>query len=255
MPGKLTALFMISLLPLIPLQPQQLTADQIMQAINALLNQPTLYSEGRMVIQTSSGQERQFTMNSWSVHGGEKTVMRYTAPSRVRGQSTLMLNHADEIWVYFPRTGRVRKLATHARYQKMEGSDFTYEDMGSGDTFIEDFSPELIGLDKKCDTECYYLELTRRPDSRSAYSRLLIWARVTDFMPLLIDYFTEDSSELPVKRLFQSDISMVDGVPTAGRMEMHNLLDNTVTIMETDSIRYNLDIPEDFFTTRNLQNP
>ena len=166
-----------------------------------------------------------------------------------------MMNHADEIWVYFPRTGRVRKLAAHARYQKMEGSDFTYEDMGSGDTFVEDFTPTLIGLDKKCDTECYFLELLRKPDSRSAYNRLQIWARVTDFMPLLIDYFPEENSDVPMKRLFQSDITIIAGVPTAGRVEMHNLLDNTVTIMETDSIRYNLEISEDFFTTRNLQNP
>jgi hypothetical protein len=251
--GKLITLLLLSSISLLPVQAEELTAEQIMQGINNLLNQPTVYSQGKMIIQTSSGQERVFTMNSWSVNGGEKTLMRYTAPSRVRGQSTLMLNHSDEIWIYFPRTGRVRKLAAHARYQKMEGSDFTYEDMGSGDTFVEDFTPVLIGLDKKCDTECYYLELFRKEDSRSAYNRLLIWARKTDFMPLLIDYYPEENSELPSKRLFQSDVTVVQGIPTAGRVEMHNLLDNTVTVMETDSIRYNLEIPEDFFTTRNLQ--
>ncbi len=249
---KRLTLIILCALPWLEAPAQDLTADQVMQGINALLNLESIYSRGRMIIQTSSGQERVFELDSWSQNGGEKTLMRYLAPSRVRGQSTLMLNHADEIWVYFPRTGRVRKLAAHARYQKMEGSDFTYEDMGSGDTFIDEFSSRLVGLDKKCDTECYHLVLKRKPDSRTAYAAITIWARVSDFMPLLIDYYEDE--EAPSKRLFQSEITLVAGIPTAGRIEMHNLLDNTVTIMETDSIVYNQVFPADFFTTRNLQN-
>ena len=250
---KIVSLLLCTL-PLAALQGEELTAAQVMQGVNDLLNQPAIYSQGRMIIQTSSGQERIFELDSWSLNGGEKTVMCYTAPSRVRGQSTLMLNNADEIWIYFPRTGRVRKLAAHARYQKMEGSDFTYEDMGSGDTFVDEFDPVFLGRDKQCDTECYHLELVRRESSRSSYHHLQIWARLSDFFPVRIDYYEEAGQSLPAKRLLQSEITIVEGIPTAGRMEMHNLLDNTVTVMETDSIRYNLEIPDDFFTTRQLQN-
>lgn len=245
--------FWICTLPFLGAHGSELTADEIMQGVNDLLNQTSMYSQGRMIIQTSSGQERVFGMDSWSQNGGEKTLMRYSSPSRVKGQSTLMLNHADEIWIYFPRTGRVRKLAAHARYQKMEGSDFSYEDMGGGDTFIEDFDARLVGLDKQCDTECYQLVLDRREQSRSAYNRLHIWARVSDFLPLRIDYFEKDTPDQPVKRLFQSDITLIQEIPTARRVEMHNLQDNTVTAMETDSIKYNLELPDDFFTTRNMQ--
>ena len=42
-----------------------------------------------------------------------------------------MLNDGDDIWTYFPRTRRVRKLASHAKKQKVPGSDFSFGDFSS----------------------------------------------------------------------------------------------------------------------------
>jgi len=86
----------------------------------------------------------------------------------------LMLNNADDIWMFFPRTQRVRKLATHAKKQKMQGSDFSYEDMGSGDAFIEDYDAQRLEDEMREGHDCFKLELTRKEGSDMSYSRLIL---------------------------------------------------------------------------------
>ena len=153
------------LLGVVALSGQDLDGPQIIQKVDDLMNQETIYAKSTMTILTSSGTPRTFEYESWSKDYGEKNLMKYFSPSRVKGQSTLMLNHADDIWVYFPRTQRVRKLATHAKKQKMEGSDFSYEDMGSGNAFIEEFTASKLKDEKKEGVACYKLEMIRNPAS------------------------------------------------------------------------------------------
>ena len=154
---------------------QELTGEDIIKKVNELFNPQTSWGKSKMTIMTTSGSKRTFVLESWSKDKGEKTLVRYLEPARVKGQATLMLNHADDIWMYFPRTQRVRKLATHAKKQKMQGSDFSYEDMGSGDAFINDFSPKRLEDEKMAGHDCYKLELTRKTGRDISYSRLIMW--------------------------------------------------------------------------------
>ncbi|MBN2415973.1 outer membrane lipoprotein-sorting protein [bacterium] len=206
-----------------------------------------------MTITTTSGETRTFVYDSWSKNHGEKNLIRYLEPVRSRDQATLMLNHADDIWMYFPRTGRVRKLATHARRQKMEGSDFSYEDMGSGDTFVDDFTPAIVREETMRDSLCWLIELTRKPDADISYSRCLMWVTKGSYVPLVIDYYPENDPQTAEKRLIQKRITLVSTYPTAMEMVMRNLGDNTETVMEILDISYDLDLPDSMFTERELK--
>lgn len=232
---------------------QEMTADRIIQKVNDLMNQETVYAKSKMTIVTTSGKKRTFESESWSKDRGEKNLVRYTSPARVKGQAVLMLNNADDIWMYFPRTKRVRKLATHAKKQKMQGSDFTYEDMGSGDAFITDFTARRLKDEKMEGYDCYKLELTRNKDSDSHYSRLIIWVIKKNFVPVVIDYFDEDDPNHLLKRLVQYDIKVIDGVPTGMRMVMYNKDDNTQTSMELLEVKYNVPMKDEMFTERGLR--
>ena len=109
---------------------ETLTSQEIVNKMNEVINPQTAQAKAKVTIITSSGKERTFIYNSFTKDRGEKNLIRYLEPKRAKGQAMLMLNNADDIWAYFPRTKRVRKLATHAKRQKWEGSDFSYEDMG-----------------------------------------------------------------------------------------------------------------------------
>ncbi|RQW10434.1 outer membrane lipoprotein-sorting protein [candidate division KSB1 bacterium] len=206
-----------------------------------------------MTIITTSGNTRTFVFESWSKDNGEKTLICYREPTRVKGQATLMLNNADDIWMYFPRTQRVRKLATHAKKQKMEGSDFSYEDMGGGDAFINDFVAKRLDDEEMQGCDCYKLELTRKPDGDVSYSRLVMWVIKENYYPIVIDYYDEDDRQRLHKRLTQSEIKVIDGIPTAHKAVMHDKNDNTQTQIEMLQVRYLVDVPDDMFTERSLK--
>lgn len=231
---------------------QELTAEQIVEKVNQLMNQETVSGKMTMTIQTTSGKTRTFEYNSWSKDKGEKNLIRYTAPSRVKGQATLMLNHSDDIWVYFPRTKRTRKLASHAKKQKMQGSDFSYEDMGSGNSWLTDFDSKRLADEKKEEYDCYKLELSRKKDADSHYARIIFWVIKSNFVPVVVNYYDEKNPELLLKTLIQYNIKEIDGIPTGMKMTMYNKQDNSQTSMEIVEVKYNVPLNDKMFTTREL---
>ncbi len=230
-----------------------LTANEIIKKVTDVMNPKQSSGQMEMITVTTSGKKRTFVYNYYSKEHGEKNMIKYIKPRRVKDQVILMLNNADDIWVYFPRTRRVRKLATHAKKQKMEGSDFSYEDMGSGNTFIEDFDSRLIGEEKAEGEICYKLELERRPKSSSGYSRIIMWVEKVRFVPLVIDYYHDDNPELWEKRLVCSDIKIIDDIPTPLKYIMYNKLDDTSTSMDILDIKYDVGLEDSLFTERGMK--
>ena len=232
---------------------QELTGEEIINKVNELMNQDTVQAKVKMTITTSSDNERVFIYDSYSKNKGEKNLLRYIEPKRAKGQAILMLNYADDIWMYFPRTKRIRKLATHAKSQKMEGSDFSYEDTGASDAFIEDFSSKKLGSEKKEGYDCYKIEMLKKEGIESGYSRLIMWIIKDNFIPIAIDYYDAENPELLLKTLIQYDIKNIDGIPTATKMVMYNKLEDSQTSIEMLEIKYNIELDDSLFTERYLK--
>lgn len=248
----LTMVLMILLFAMVSFS-QALTGEDIIQKVNDTMNVETSHAKAKMTIVTTSGSKRTFVQESWSKDKGEKNLVRYLEPRRVKDQAVLMLNNADDIWMFFPRTQRVRKLATHAKKQKMQGSDFSYEDMGSGDAFIEDYVSKRLEDEESEGYDCYKLELARKPESDLSYSRLIIWVIKENFVPIAIDYYDEDDPSRRLKRLVQSDVRVIDGIPTAMKAVMLNLNDNTQTELEMLEVEFNIPLEDSMFTERALK--
>lgn len=230
---------------------QEPSAQKIMLAVTELMSPMNVYSVGTQTITTSSGTQRTFEFESWSSNKGEKSLTRYTKPAAIRGQAFLMLNNADDIWTYFPRTKRVRKLASHAKKQKVQGSDFTYEDMGGGDTFLTKFQSSYLGQVNKDGVIIHQVELTGIPSQDPPYPKMILWARESDYFPIQIDYF--DETDFNLKTLVLSDVQLIEDFPTAMKMEMTDHRERSTTIMETLSATYKWEPPGNFFSERSLK--
>ncbi|UCD38258.1 MAG: outer membrane lipoprotein-sorting protein [Fidelibacterota bacterium] len=233
------------------LRAQSPTGQEILDRVNAIQNPANSSGVMTQTIQTSSGQFRTFELESYSANKGEKSLMRYRRPASVKDQAFLMLNNADDIWTYFPRTKRVRKLASHAKKQKVQGGDFTYEDMGSGDAWKEEYVPSNLGEIDLLDERCWKLQMEGIPEKDPAYQKMIIMVRQKDYYPLQVDYFADEGDLM--KSLYLEDIREVDGFPTAMRMVMRNHEDGTETWMEILSITYDWNPPAGFFSERNLK--
>ena len=226
------------------------TGEELLNDVINHMNPQSSKGIMKQTINTTSGDKRVLTYESSSGDKGKNNIMRYLSPARVRGNAMLMKNFSDDIWMYNNRTKRVRKLASHAKKQKFEGSDFTYEDMGSGDAWKEDYKSTNLGVQKFEGLECNVLELSSINDDNS-YSKIVSFLRIDDNFPLKMEYYNEKG--VLEKILFLRDIEKIQGIPTAMIMEMENQQDNTSTIMEYESIEYNVTFDKNFFSERSLK--
>ena len=224
---------------------------QIIDKMTAIMSQDASKALIQQVITTSSGRERTFEFEMFTADEGEKTLMRYLKPSAAKGQAFLMLNNADDIWTYFPRTKRVRKLASSKKNKKVQGSDFSYEDLGSGDTWKNEYVSTNLGQEKYAGEDCWEVESIGIPEKDPAYPKMIVLVRQSDFYPLSIDYF-DDNGNIE-KTLILSNIEVVEGIPTALKMQMVNHAEGSATLMKTISITYDWTPPDNFFSERTLK--
>lgn len=227
---------------------QELTPRQIIQKIDSTERVQSSRGILKQTIITSGGEKRTLEMESYSKDKNDKQLMIYTNPIRVKGDKILMLNDGNDIWFYTPKTDRVRHLASHARRQKVQGSDFAYEDLSSG-SIEEDYTYQLLGEEEIDGAECYKFELIPT-ESGPHYSKLICWADKEKFITRRVDYYENDELH---KRLNCYDIQLIDGHWFAMRLVMTNLKEGGETVMETNEIEFDIDLNDNLFTTLNLK--
>lgn len=228
---------------------QELTPQQIISKIDETERAPSSKLIIKQTITTTSGAKRTLTAEAYSKGNYDKQLMIYTAPARVAGDKILMLNQGDDIWFYTPRTDRIRHLASHAKRQKVMGSDFSYEDLAGG-KLEENYTYKLLRTEKVEGVACYKFELVPTP-SGPHYSKLIYWADKERFVSIRIDYYDDDGKLL--KRLILSDYDTVDGQLYPKKMVMTNLQEGGNTVIETEAAQFNLNLPDEIFTTRYLK--
>lgn len=226
------------------------SGPELLDKIIDLMNPQNAKGIMEQTIVTTTGDHRTFKYETYMGNHGESSLMRYLEPSRVKGNAMLMTDYSDNIWMYNQRSNRVRKLASSAKNQKFEGSDFTYEDMGSGDSWRTDYKPILKGIEKIDHEKCYKLELQSTFDNNS-YTKMICFVRMSDFFPIQIDYY--DENNVFTKSLYLENIQSIEGILTPMKMTMRNHLDKTETVMTYLSITYNVEFDKYFFTERNLK--
>ena len=206
-------------------------------------------SKGKMEQQiiTSSDIKRVFTFNYFSEEKGKNVLIRYIEPRKVRHNAFLIKNNGEDIWVYFPRTRRVRKLASHAKKQKAQGSDFSYEDFSGSEEWKTDYrvKQRLSGERKN-----YLLTLTPKIDAETSYDSLKIYVNKLNYYPERMLYYQDG---IHLKTLHFQNVEDVQGIPTAMIMFMENHLEESQTTMRILEMEYNVVFEQEFFTERNLK--
>ncbi len=223
-------------------------ADQIIAKVQQNERIKSSKSTVKQTITTSSGSKRTMVMESYAKNYNESQLSVYTSPARISGDKILLMNDGDDIWFYTPKTDRIRHLASHAKKQKVQGSDFTYEDYENWD-YQKDFKTTLLGKEKVNVVNCFKLELIPT-ESGPHYSKMIIWVDVDKYLVLKAEYY-EDGA--PLKTLQCSDVKKVDNYWVPMKMTMTNLQDGGSTTIETTDLQINVELDDNLFTTNYLQ--
>ncbi|MCD4695946.1 MAG: outer membrane lipoprotein-sorting protein [Bacteroidales bacterium] len=238
----------ISVLLTISVTAQEMTSSQILNLVEENEEINSTESKGRQTITTSKGKKRTLEMTSYSKGNGKSQLSVYTSPARVAGDKILMLNDGDDIWFYTPKTDRVRHLASHAKKQKVQGSDFSYQDMEKRN-YEKDFSSSLLGTEEIKGNVCYKIELVPT-ETGPDYSKMIIWVDKDKFAIRQVDYYEE--GEL-LKRLSVENIKQIKQYWVPMKYTMTNLQDGGFTMMETLDMEVDVQLDDKMFTTNYLK--
>ncbi len=227
---------------------QNLNVDQVLDKVKKNENIKSSRGTAKQVITTSKGKQRTLEMKSYSKDFGASQLSIYTAPARVAGDKILMLNDGDDIWFYTPKTDRVRHIASSAKKQKVQGSNFSYEDMEMWNYKV-DFKSKMLGNEKVHSTNCYKIELI--PTSTGPhYSKMIAWIDKEKFVVRQFEYYEEGEA---IKILHLENIKQIDQHWIPMKYTMKSLTDNGFTVVENMKMEINVDLKDNMFTTNYLK--
>ncbi|MCP4601353.1 MAG: outer membrane lipoprotein-sorting protein [Proteobacteria bacterium] len=238
----------VSLLVAMPAAHAQ-SVQEILKKVDKVGHAESSRVKMTQTVKTPSGDSRTFKMLAYSQNGNEKGLTVYVAPNQVRGMKILTLNDGDDIWTYFPRTNRTRKIASSARNRKVQGSDFTYDDMAAG-KMAKQWKGKVLGSEKIDGKDCYKLELRPTPSGPKSYSKTIAWIAKADYTSLRVEYFDLDGDK--IKRLSIGNYKKISGVMIPFEYAMTNLTDGGKTVMKVAAAEVNTKLDPALFTEAGL---
>ena len=122
-------------------QSDQMSADDIMKAIDRNLNAESRIITSKMVVKGRRN-NRTIESKNWVV-GSELAFTEYLSPPREAG--TKMLKIGEKLYTYSPQTDRVIQISGHMLRQSVMGSDMSYNDMMEDRPIDELYSAPIEG--------------------------------------------------------------------------------------------------------------
>lgn len=180
-----------------------------------------------------------------------KSLVRFSAPADLAGASFLQIQKKsddDDRLLFMPELKRSRRIVGNIRSSAFMGTDFSFADLDRRD--LRDSDAKLLADEVVDKVPCYHLDsVPKRPDS--TYSRVEIWVRKDNFLPVKWDFY--DKAKVLQKTLTTEQIKQVGGSWFITRTKMENHAARTWTELFIDRVVPRNDIPEDEFTQRVLE--
>ncbi len=226
---------------------QQLTGEDIIEKVDLNMTSSTVFSKSRMIIHKGKRIDTK-EMSSWG-EGAKKGFAVFNAPARDKGTKYLRMD--DNLWMYLPSVEKVVKISGHLLRQSMMGSDFSYEDNLNRSKMLDDYSVFLEGDEEVDGSLCYVLELTAK-HKEVTYYRRKIWVDKKTHVSLKADMYAKTGKLL--KQLTVQKVEQINDrfYPTHMTM-VDKLKKNSKTEFIVDEIQFDVKLPSNTFTRRNLE--
>ena len=235
--------------------PEGVSVDQVVDRAENAMRGDRTYCECQMTVTSPRlAQPRTVHFESWTDGPGKRSFIRIHDPAKDKGTGFLKLH--PNLWMYVPRVERTVRVPPSMMLQSWMGSDFTNDDLVRESSEVEDYEHVLLGVDPGSDKSggrrAYVVEYTPHEDAPVVWGRILAWIDEEKGSPLFQEFYDEEGER--IRELRFTEIREVDGRQVPHRWSL-TPLDKTghETVIRVEEIRYDLDIEESVFTTRNLK--
>ena len=148
----------------------------------------------------------------------------------------------DDMWIYLPAFGKVRRIASHAKNGNFMGSDFTYEDMG--DRKLNDYTYKLLKEETIGDKDCWVVESIPKEGLTTDYSKIISWIWKDEFIELKEEFYDKKGN---LKKIKHMDLQQVESYWLPSKMSMKDLKSNHQTDLVFDQISVDTGLKDEVF--------
>jgi len=221
----------------------------ILNHVNSLYRNGSSYAVISVKVVTVHS-TRHMRVQVWSK--GEKYILvRTLEPAQDRGTATL--KSAGSVWTYLPAVDRVISVPRSLLDAPWMESHLTTGDVMMDRIHADEYVAEVSFSGAREGTEVVEITLFPKPAAAAAWSKAVVRVRRTDWIPVRIEYFREPTG--PARTLTFSDIRDLGGrkLPTTIRVIPADA-ENEYTEITYETIRFDVDIDDDFFSLKRLRN-
>jgi outer membrane lipoprotein-sorting protein len=195
------------------------------------------------------GWSREVSMKVWSL-GQEFYMIYITAPVKDKGQ-VFMKRHND-MWNWMPSINRMIKIPPSMMGQSWMGSDFTNDDLVKMNSLEEDYVHTFLEDETIDGYECYAIQLIPKPDAAVVWGKIILWVSKEEYYELKGEYYDEDG--YLVNTMTASEVKQLGDRKLPSKLVMvPEDKEGNQTIMITNEMEFNTDIPESFFSQQNMK--
>ncbi len=240
---KLSLFLMVPLVILLVNASAPLTGNEVLKKIDDQQLTKDKISVAQMKLIDSSGTTTERTLKMYT-KGSDDHLIRFLSPEDIKGTGFLSRS-SDNMWLYLPSLGKVRRIAGHVSHGNFMGSDFSYKDLSS------------TGLEKDftATVESYkngeYQLLLKPRSSDSSYSMIKLWVKDDTFVPLKMEFY--DPSGKLLKILVNTEFKEIGGKWFPMSMDMHNVQENHKTEIVVKELKIDTGLKDSMFTERTLK--
>jgi len=220
-----------------------MTGKQILDKVREVTSAADRKATAVMTI-TDRNQRVQSRTMRMVMKGDSKMMMTFETPADLRGV-TFMTTSTDNMWIYLPAQGRVRRISGSMADQGFGGSDFSYKDMANI-SFADEPGVEKMSEAKLDGTAVWLLELK---DGNGKRSRL--WVDKARFLPLQVEQLGVDGK--PTKRIFFADFENKEKSWIPASVRMLDLTRGSSTELKLEKLELNTGVKDNLFTESNMK--
>ena len=224
-------------------QSDQMSADDIMKAMDKNLNANSRIMTSKMVVKGRRN-NRTIESKNWVV-GTELAFTEYLSPPREAG--TKMLKIGEKLYTYSPQTDRVIQISGHMLRQSVMGSDISYNDMMEDRPMEELYSATIEGLAILDGREHWVMVLNAKVKGLS-YPKRRSWVDKEYLLPKKEELYAKSGKLLKTASL--EGIKKIDGRWFPSKFVYKDELKRNSKGTEwiIDNIQFNKKIPDSRFS-------
>jgi uncharacterized protein len=184
-------------------------------------------------------------------------LVRFTAPADIKGTAILLVEHAgadDDMWLYLPALGKVRRLSAANKKDAFAGTDFSYGDVIG--LKPEQWTHRIVAEEAIDGVPCDVVESLPVDDTvrqTTGYGKRMSWVARSHHVALRTDLW--DTSMQPLKRIRASEVQPVGSNQRwqAMRTEAENLQTGHRTLIVFEGFEADRKLAANLFTPKELE--